>query len=122
MIKPVRFDCDIDKINRPSHLRRAILFDLFSLSTSRASPNDMRIIVIIVIVIIIGEAEVLVHDGGIIAHSYIFSSNLIERLAAVFLLHGCKACVRWFISKLLPIHLKMLYIYFAIQSIDSKGE
>jgi hypothetical protein len=44
----------IDKINRPSHLRRAIGFDLRYLSTSKASPNDTGI-VIIVIIIVVGE-------------------------------------------------------------------
>ena len=65
-MKPVRSVCDVDKINRPSRLRRAILFDLFCSSTSHASPNDIGIIVIIV-VIIIGEVKLMFHDGGIIA-------------------------------------------------------
>ena len=41
-------------------------FDLGFLSTCKASPSDMRIVVIIV-VIIVGEADVAVHGGGIIA-------------------------------------------------------
>jgi hypothetical protein len=45
------------KINRPSRLRRAIGFDLDFLSTSRASPNDMEIVII---VIVIGEEVVTV--------------------------------------------------------------
>jgi hypothetical protein len=44
----------IYKINRPSRLRWAIVFDLIYPSTSKASPNDIRI-VIIVIIIVIGE-------------------------------------------------------------------
>jgi len=65
-MKPVRSVCDVDKINRPSRLRRAILFDLFYSSTSKASPNDTGIIVII-IVVVIGEVKLMFHDGGIIA-------------------------------------------------------
>ena len=52
----------VDKINRPSHMRRAIWFDLSYLSTSKASPNDSGI----VIVIIIGEADFVLHDVSII--------------------------------------------------------
>ncbi len=57
--------CDIDKINRPSHLRRAIGFDLGYLSTSKASPNDTGIVIIVII--IIGEVVIVEHRGGIIA-------------------------------------------------------
>jgi len=60
----------IDKINRPSHVRRAIWFFGTFFSTSQASPNDTAIIVIVIIVTItIGEAKFLVHDGGIILQS-----------------------------------------------------
>jgi hypothetical protein len=41
----------IYKINRPSHLRRAIGFDLDYLSTSKASPNDTGIVIIIITII-----------------------------------------------------------------------
>jgi hypothetical protein len=57
--------CDVDKINRPSRLRRAIGFDLSYLSTSKASPNDTGIVIIVII--IIGEVVVAGHSGGIIA-------------------------------------------------------
>jgi len=65
------------KINRPSHLRRAIGFSEPTLLTSQASPNDIAIVVIITIVII-GKAEVLVHDGGIIAQTYPSRVDLVE--------------------------------------------
>lgn len=42
--------------NRPAHLRWAIWFDLFYLSTSNASPDDF-IIVIIIIIIVIGKLD-----------------------------------------------------------------
>jgi len=63
---------DIDKINRPSRVRRAIWFDLGCLSTSRASPNDTWIVIIVII--IIGEVKVVgfEHRGAIIAQSYLF--------------------------------------------------
>jgi hypothetical protein len=61
--------CDIDKINRPSRLRRAIGFDLSYSSTSKASPNDTEIVIII---IIIGEVVDFEHCGAIIAQSYLF--------------------------------------------------
>ena len=57
----------LDKINRPSHLRRAICFDLSYLSTSKASPNDTRIVNIIIIVI--GKLDVVNHRARIIAQS-----------------------------------------------------
>jgi len=74
-MKPVRSMDVIDKINRPSHLRRAILFDLFTSSTSRASPNDSGIVIIIIIVAI-GKLDAGVHRGGIIAQTYRSSANL----------------------------------------------
>ena len=73
-MKPVRSVCDVDKINRPSRLRRAILFDLFYSSTSNASPNDTGIVIIIVI-IIIGEVKLVFHNGGIIAQTYLSSAD-----------------------------------------------
>jgi len=72
-MKPVRSVCDVDKINRPSRLRRAILFDLFYSSTSRASPNDTEIVIIIII--IIGEVKLVFHNGGIIAQTYLSSAD-----------------------------------------------
>jgi hypothetical protein len=39
-------------------------FDLSDGSTFRASPNDTRIVVVI---IVIGEVEIVLHGGGIIA-------------------------------------------------------
>jgi hypothetical protein len=59
----------LDKINRPSRMRRAIGFDLRNLSTSKASPNDTGI-VIVVIIIVIGRAGVGQHRARIIAQSY----------------------------------------------------
>jgi hypothetical protein len=44
-------------------MRRAIMFDLFYSSTSRASPNDSGI-VIIIIVIVIGKLDAVVHRGA----------------------------------------------------------
>jgi hypothetical protein len=67
---------DAGKINRPSRLRRAIRFDLFQLSASKASPNDSGIV--IVIIIIVGEVISVFHIGGIIAQSYLFSVDLKE--------------------------------------------
>ncbi len=72
-MKPVRSVCDVDKINRPSRLRRAILFDLFYSSTSKASPNDTGIVIIIII--IIGEVKLVFHNGGIIAQTYLSSAD-----------------------------------------------
>jgi hypothetical protein len=54
----------VDKINRPSRVRRAIWFDLNYLSTSKASPNDLGIV--IVIIVVIGEADFVLHDVCII--------------------------------------------------------
>ena len=54
----------VDKINRPSRVRRAIWFDLSYLSTSKASPNDSGIV--IVIIVVIGEADFVLHDVCII--------------------------------------------------------
>jgi hypothetical protein len=52
------------------------LGDWFSLRTyfltSKASPNDRGIIVI---VIIIGEAKLVLHNGGIIAQTYLSSAD-----------------------------------------------
>ncbi len=62
----------LDKINRPSRLRRAISFDLSICQLAKLRPT-MRAIVIVIIIVIIGEAELVDHDGGIIAQSY--SSN-----------------------------------------------
>ena len=56
---------DLYKINRPSRLRRAIWFDLRYSSTSRASPNEMKIVIIIIIVVIIGEDIVIEHWRGL---------------------------------------------------------
>ena len=56
---------DVDKINRPSLMRWAIWFDFRFLSTGQASPNDTGI----VIIIIVGGAERIFHDGGIIAQT-----------------------------------------------------
>jgi hypothetical protein len=61
----------LDKINRPSRLRRAIGFDFRYPSTSKASPNDTGI-VIIVIIIIIGKVIIVEHRGEIIAQSLLF--------------------------------------------------
>jgi hypothetical protein len=54
---------NVDKINRPSHVRRAIWFDLSYLSTSKASPNDSEIVIVI---IVIGEADFVLHSECII--------------------------------------------------------
>jgi len=59
--------CDVDKINRPSHLRRATGFDLSVPSTSKASPNDSGIVIIVII--IIGEGGLIFHSCEIIAQS-----------------------------------------------------
>jgi len=63
---------DLDKINRPSRLRRAIWFDFFICPLTRLRPT-IRPIVIIVIIIVIGETKIVYHDGGIIAQSYVSS-------------------------------------------------
>ena len=64
----------IHKINRPSQVRWAIGFDLFYLSTSKASPNDSGI-VIIVVIIVIGKARLILHGDQIIAQSYLSSAD-----------------------------------------------
>jgi len=51
-------------------LRRAIGFDLSYISVSKASPNDL--IIVIVFIIIIGEVVKISHDCGIIAQSLMF--------------------------------------------------
>jgi hypothetical protein len=62
----------IDKINRPSLLRWAIGFLFCSyFSTSKASPNDSKIVII---VIIIGKAMQVLHSDGIIAQRHFFGS------------------------------------------------
>ena len=43
----------IDKINRPSRLRRAIGFDLSVLSVRKASPNDTGIVIIVIIIVVL---------------------------------------------------------------------
>jgi hypothetical protein len=58
---------DFYKINRPSRLRRAIGFDLSYSSTSKASPNDTRI----VIVVIIGKVDAGLHSVAIIAQRFL---------------------------------------------------
>jgi hypothetical protein len=64
----------IDKINRPSLLRWAIGFLLRTyFSTSKASPNDSKI-VIIVIIIVVGEEMQVLHSDGIIAQRHFFGS------------------------------------------------
>ena len=57
-------ECSVDKINRPSRLRRAIWSDLSYLSTSKASPNDSGIVIIVII--IVGKANSVLHDLCII--------------------------------------------------------
>jgi hypothetical protein len=42
---------------------------------SQASPNDTGIIVIIVVIIVIGEAQSVLHNGGIIAQTYLSSAD-----------------------------------------------
>jgi hypothetical protein len=60
----------LDKINRPSLLRWAIGFLFCSyFSTSKASPNDSKI-VIVVIIIVISEAVDILHSDGIIAQRH----------------------------------------------------
>jgi hypothetical protein len=54
-------------------LRRAIRFDFFQLSASKASPIDTGIVIIIIIVI--GEADSGFHNGGIIAQSYFSNAD-----------------------------------------------
>jgi hypothetical protein len=64
----------IYKINRPSLLRWAIGFLLGTyFSTSKASPNDSKI-VIIVIIIVVGEEMRVQHGDGIIAQRHFFGS------------------------------------------------
>ena len=62
---PPRNDIGIDKINRPSQFASGDWFDLRDGSICRASPNDTRIVVVVIIVI--GEVEIVLHGGGIIA-------------------------------------------------------
>jgi hypothetical protein len=64
--------CDVDKINRPSRLRRAILFDLSVCQLAKLRPT---ICAIVIIVIIIGEVELVLHGVGIIAQSYDYEVN-----------------------------------------------
>ena len=82
--------------------------------------------IVIIVIIIVSEAQSVFHNGGIIAQDYLSSTNSaivksVDSWTSILSL-GCKACVRCFICKPLPIRLKMLYIYFVVQSIDSKGE
>jgi hypothetical protein len=49
----------IYKINRPSQFASGDLVSLQKFSTSRASPNEMSIVIIIIIVVIIGEDVVI---------------------------------------------------------------
>jgi hypothetical protein len=63
----------IDKINRPSLLRWAIGFLLGTyFSTSKASPNDSKIVIIVII--IVGEDVQVLHSDGIIAQRHFFGS------------------------------------------------
>ena len=57
----------LDKINRPSRLRRAILFDLSVCQLAKLRPTICSIVIVIIIVII-GEVQTVIHSGGIIAH------------------------------------------------------
>jgi hypothetical protein len=67
----------LDKINRPSLLRWAIGFLLRTyFSTSKASPNDSKIVII---VIIISEAIWVSHSDGIIAQRYYFGGVFLPR-------------------------------------------
>lgn len=59
----------LDKINRPSHLRRAIYFDLSVCQLVKLRPT-MRAIVIVIIIVIIGETKIELHSCCIIAQSY----------------------------------------------------
>jgi len=59
---------DVDKINRPSLLRRATWFHFSYLALARLRPTIVQI-VIVIIIIVIGEAHSRFHDGGIIAQS-----------------------------------------------------
>jgi len=59
----------IDKINRPSLVRRAIGFVQNYFLTGKASPNNPGI-VIVVIIVVTGKAESILHGDGIIAQSY----------------------------------------------------
>jgi hypothetical protein len=58
--------CSLYKINRPSHLRWAIWFDFFICLLAKLRPT-IHPIVVVIIIVIIGEAELVYHDGGIIA-------------------------------------------------------
>ena len=61
----------IDKTNRPSLLRWAIGFLLGTyFSTSKASPNDSKIVIIVIIVV--GEEMRVQHSDGIIAQRNFF--------------------------------------------------
>jgi len=55
--------------------------------TSKASPNDSKI-VIVVIIIVIGEAKLVLHDDGIIAQTIYLDRALI----AVGLPRGLRVC------------------------------
>jgi hypothetical protein len=97
--------------------------------TSKASPNDSEI-VIVVIIIVIGEAQVVSHDGGIIAQTVY--------LDRVFLLalnkwqqcnwretnggYRCKADVRFGQGIFLFMPMKVLYINSSATLLLSKGE
>jgi hypothetical protein len=56
--------CDVDKINRPSRVRWAIWFDFFICPLARLRPT-IHPIVIVIIIVIIGEAELVYHDGAL---------------------------------------------------------
>jgi hypothetical protein len=56
--------CSVDKINRPSRMRRAIGLTCYCLSTSKASPNNSWIIIIVII--IVGEVVWFEHRACII--------------------------------------------------------
>ena len=47
-----------------------LVLTYFYLSTSKASPNDVEIVIVIIIAII-SEAKLIFHDGGIIAQDYL---------------------------------------------------
>jgi hypothetical protein len=69
---------NLDKINRPSLLRWAIVFLFCSyFSTSKASPNDSGIVIIIIIVV--GEAVTGLHGDGIIAQRSYFGGGFFQR-------------------------------------------
>jgi hypothetical protein len=83
--------CDIDKINRPSRLRRAIGFDLSYSSTSKASPNDTGIVIIVII--IVGEVVLNFHGGGIIAQS-LMALDFFHNFTVRRIIEGWIPCVR----------------------------